>query len=163
MPAPARVVPLVAFVALLATGCGADDSGVRTNAPSTAQVTEAPSTSADRAPSAQQLEEMLIRAVSPNVPLDDKIMLVQGAGPADAPLFGELVKLRQDNPKVSWHIGTPVLEQPGLAKAQFSVLMDGTNQLAYATLVFDGDRWKLQRSYACQMITQVGRSSPSCP
>lgn len=157
------LTPLIAVVALTCAACGGDDPAVRSSAPSAAaQVTEAPSNSADRAPSAQQLEEMLARAVDPKVPLADKLHLVQGATEADGPLFDELVKLRQDNPKVSWHIGKPVLERPGVAKAQFSVLMDGTNQLAYATLVFDNGSWKLQRSYACQMIAQVGRDSPSC-
>lgn len=158
------LAPLIAVVAVACAACGGSESPSRSSAPSSAaQVTEAPSNSADRAPSAQQLEEMLTRAVDPNTPLADKLALVEGATEADAPLFDELVRLRKDNPGVSWHIGKPVLEHPGTAKAQFSVLMDGTNQLAYATLVFDGGRWKLQRSYTCQMIAQVGRNSPSCP
>ncbi len=164
MHARALVVPAVVLVGLASGACGGESAESRSSAPSVAaaQVTEAPSTTPDRAPSTQQLEEMLNRAVDPKVPLEQKIELVQGATTADGPLFDELVKLRRDNPQVSWHIGRPVLEQPGLAKAQFSVLMDGTNQLAYVTLVFDGGRWKLQKSYACQMIVQVGRDSASC-
>ncbi|BDD82129.1 hypothetical protein TPB0596_18920 [Tsukamurella pulmonis] len=158
------MAPAAVLVGLACAACGTDGGEARSSAPSPAsiQVTEAPSTTPDRAPSTQQLDEMLTRAVDPQVPLEDKIQLVQGATPADGPLFDELVKLRQDNPQVSWNISRPVLEQPGLAKAQFSVLMGGTNQLAYASLAFDDGRWKLQKSYACQMITQVGRDSPSC-
>ncbi|GAA1076515.1 hypothetical protein [Tsukamurella spumae] len=158
------MAPVAVLVGLACGACGGQNTESRSSGPSVAsvEVTEAPSSTPDRAPSTQQLEEMLSRAIDPKVPLDQKILLVQGAAPADAPLFDELVKLRADNPTVSWHISKPVLEQPGVAKAQFSVLMGGTNQLAYATLVFDDGRWKLQKSYACQMITQVGRDSPSC-
>lgn len=158
------LAPVAVLVGLACGACGGQNTQSQSSAPSTAsiQVTEAPSSTPDRAPSTQQLEEMLSRAVDPRVPLADKTQLVQGATAADGPLFNELVQLRRDNPQVSWHIGRPVLEQPGLAKAQFSVLMDGTNQLAYASLVFDDGRWKLQKSYACQMIIQVGRDSPSC-
>ncbi len=160
----ALIAPVAILVGVACGACGGEDSQARSSAPSAvaAPVTEAPSSTPDRAPSTQQLEEMLDRAVDPRVPLEQKLQLVQGATPADAPLFDELVALRRDNPDVSWHISRPVLEQPGLAKAQFSVLMGGTNQLAYATLAFDDGRWKLQRSYACQMIVQVGRDSPSC-
>lgn len=161
-----RMALAAALVGVVCGACSGENTESRsmTTSASSAQATEseAPSNTADRAPSTQQLEEMLGQAVDPRVPLEQKVQLVQGATPADAPLFDELVKLRSDNPKVSWHIGRPVLEQPGLAKAQFSVLMSGTNQLAYASLAFDEGRWKLQRSYACEMIIQVGRDSPSC-
>lgn len=158
------MAPAVVLVGLACGACSGQDAASPSGEPSAAsvQVTEAPSSTPDRAPSTQQLEEMLNRAVDPRVPLEEKVRLVQGATPADGPLFDELVKLRKDNPQVSWHIGRPVLEQPGLAKAQFSVLMGGTNQLAYASLAFDEGSWKLQKSYACQMIIQVGRDSPSC-
>jgi len=158
------IAPVAVLVGLACGACSGQDTASRSGEPSVAsvQVTEAPSSTPDRAPSTQQLEEMLNRAVDPQVPLEEKVQLVQGATMADGPLFDELVKLRKDNPQVSWHIGRPVLEQPGLAKAQFSVLMGGTNQLAYASLAFDEGRWKLQKSYACQMIIQVGRDSPSC-
>lgn len=158
------VAPVAVLLGLACGACGGESAESRSSLPSAAsvRVTEAPSSTPDRAPSTQQLEEMLSRAVDPKVSLEEKVQLVQGATTADAPLFDELVKLRSDNPQVSWHIGRPVLEQPGLAKAQFSVLMGGTNQLAYASLAFDAGRWKLQRSYACQMIVQVGRDSLSC-
>ncbi|QRY83818.1 hypothetical protein JVY00_18525 [Tsukamurella tyrosinosolvens] len=164
MRARVLMAPVAVLVGLACGACSGESTESRSSTPSavSVQVTEAPSSTPDRAPSTQQLEEMLSRAVDPKVPLEEKVQLVQGATPADGPLFDELVKLRSDNPQVSWHIGRPVLEQPGLAKAQFSVLMGGTNQLAYATLAFDEGRWKLQRSYACQMIVQVGRDSPSC-
>ncbi|TWS19698.1 hypothetical protein FK529_11085 [Tsukamurella asaccharolytica] len=158
------VIPAVVLVGLACGACGGENTESWSSTPSatSSSVAEAPSSTPDRAPSTQQLEEMLNRAVDPKVPLAEKLQLVQGATPADRPLFDELVKLRSDNPQVSWQIGRPVLEQPGLAKAQFSVLMGGTNQLAYASLAFDGGRWKLQRSYACEMIVQVGRDSSSC-
>lgn len=158
------MAPAAVLVGLACGACSGENTESRSSTPSavSVQVTEAPSSTPDRAPSTQQLEEMLGRAVDPKVPLEEKVQLVQGATTADGPLFDELVKLRSDNPQVSWHIGRPVLEQPGQAKAQFSVLMGGTNQLAYASLAFDEGRWKLQKSYACQMITQVGRDSPSC-
>lgn len=160
----AAVAPALLAVCLLTGGCGEGDapqSGGTTQA-SSVQATEQPSHSADRAPTSAQLEAMLDRALDPKIPSPDKLDLVEGATEVDSPLFDELVGLRRDNPGVSWHIGTPVLDQPGLAKAQVSLLMGGVNQLAYATFVFDGGQWKLQRSFTCQMITQVGRDSPAC-
>lgn len=151
----------IALVSALACGCSNEAATQPAVTSSTVAVAEAPSDTADKAPSAAQLEAMLSRAVDPGIPARDKLDLVQGATEADAPLFDELVRLRQGNPRFTWHIGKPVLEQSGLAKAPVSGLMDGTNQTAYATLVFDGG-WKLQRAYACDILIQVGRDTPSC-
>ncbi|WP_019204274.1 hypothetical protein [Tsukamurella sp. 1534] len=155
---------LVVLAGLTVGACGQDESKAPPSSPgaaSAAQATEAPSTTPDRAPSAAQLEAMLARAVDPGVPAGDKIVLVQGATEADAPLFDELVRVRADNPNVTWRLGKPVLEQPGLAKAPVSALLGETNQTAYATVVFDGT-WKLQREYACDILRQVGRDAAAC-
>ncbi|GAA1001900.1 hypothetical protein [Tsukamurella strandjordii] len=158
------LAPTVALAALLA-GCASQNSAsppspMGTTATVAAQA-ENPSTSPDRAPSAAQLEAMLERAVDPSVPSAAKVDLVQGATPADAPLFDELVRLRQNNPQFTWHIGKPVLEEFGVSRAPVSGLVGGANQTAYATFVFEGG-WKLQRDYACDIVAQVGRSAPSC-
>ncbi|ADG79231.1 Lipoprotein OS=Tsukamurella paurometabola (strain ATCC 8368 / DSM / CCUG 35730 / CIP 100753/ JCM 10117 / KCTC 9821 / NBRC 16120 / NCIMB 702349 / NCTC 13040)OX=521096 GN=Tpau_2630 PE=4 SV=1 [Tsukamurella paurometabola] len=157
------LVPVIAVAGLIG-GCASENADAPPSPMMTttlATVAEAPSTTADRAPSAAQIEAMLERAVDPNVPSTAKVDLVQGATDADAPLFDELVRLRQSNPQFTWHIGKPVLEQPGLSKAPVSGLVGGANQTAYATFVFE-DTWKLQRDYACDIVAQVGRSAPSC-
>lgn len=158
------LVPIVAVAGLLG-GCASQSSAPPPSPTMTAAAllapAEAPSNSAGRAPSAAQLETMLNRAVDPAVPSIDKVDLVQGATAADAPLFDELVRLRQSNPQFTWRFGKPVLEQPGLAKAPVSGLVGGANQTAYATFVFEED-WKLQRAYACDVLAQVGRDAASC-
>ncbi len=158
---------LVATVAVLAavglTGCSTGDDLIPPPPLSaTAAAAGADSHSANVAPTAAQLEAMLNRAVDPSVPSKDKIDLVQGATAADAPMFDELVKMRKDNPSFTWNIGTPHLQTPGQAQATVSAVVNGQNQSADVTFVFDDGAWKLQRTYACGMLQQLGRTTPSC-
>ncbi|MFC7751946.1 hypothetical protein [Tsukamurella soli] len=157
------VATAAAMAALGLAGCGSGDAlPPPPQLSSTAAAAGAESHSANQAPTAAQLEAMLNEAVDPKIPSKDKISLVQGATAADSPMFDELVKLRKDNPSFTWQIGTPHLQTPGQAQATVSALVNGQNQSADVTFVFDDGQWKLQRTYACGMLQQLGRTTPSC-
>ncbi|MDF0532449.1 hypothetical protein P0W64_16890 [Tsukamurella sp. 8F] len=157
------VATMAALAAVSLAGCSSgDDLKPPPPLSATAAADQADSTSANKAPTAAQLEAMLNRAIDPDVPSKEKIDLVQGATAADAPMFDELVKIRKDNPKFTWQLGTPKLATPGQATATVSAMVNGQNQSADVTFVFDDGKWKLQRTYACGMLQQLGRSTPSC-
>lgn len=158
-----RLVGKTMAAALIAAGVLLSGCGVpaETAAPSTA-VTVAEAQTASRAPSVALLESMLARALDPNVPDADKLVLVQGATAADASLFDDLVALRADHPDLSWRIANVHLVRDGHAVATVSVLVNGTNQRGEAQLVFDGGRWKLDGAYACDLLRQFDRTAPSC-
>lgn len=153
----ATLVAVGALGALL-SGCGASD---QSSPPSTA-ATVAEVQSSSRAPSAELLNSMLQRALDPNVPATDKLNLVQGATAADAPLFNELVRLRTENPTLTWQITNVHLVSDGHAVASISALVNSANQRGEVQLTFDQGRWKLDGQYACDLLKQFGRSAPSC-
>ena len=146
----------VAAAGLVVGGCG---GGSHSAGPATVA---AEPQSASRAPSADLLNSMIARALDPSVPAKDKLVLVQGASAADAPMFDELVRLRTEHPDLTWQITNVHLVRQGRAVANASSLVNGTNQQGEVQLVFDGGRWKLDGEYACELLKQFGRTAPSC-
>jgi hypothetical protein len=145
-----------ALAVLVLSGCGGND---QSGAPAAvASEVQLPS----RAPSVQLLNSMLQRALDPQVPAKDKLDLVQGATAADAPLFDQLVRLRNEHPDTTWQISNVHLVSEGRAVATVSALMNGTNQHGEVQLVFDQGRWKLDGNYTCELLRQFGRTAPSC-
>lgn len=169
------VTGVVVAGALAATAaCGGnDDSNLppvptataseTTGAASTATGGEAEMTNPDKIPSVDALNEMLQKALDPDIKPADKVELVEGSE-VDPDLFKELVKAKKDNPDVTYEIKRPILKDgPKRAKVKVEVkLPDNPPTKIDASIVFDNGRWKLSKQTVCPLLEQADVSSPLC-
>lgn len=151
------LVGLAALLAALAplTACGGDgDKAVPAAESATSTVTTSAGTapSPDVAPSKDDLEAMIARALDPSIPAVEKTELVQGAE-NDSALFDTLVELKAQNPSATWIISDVInITGPGQAEAEAAFNIDGVDQAVTVEFVFDDGRWKISQQYACSMI-----------
>lgn len=136
--------------------CNNGDDDVReTAAPTTAE-----STTAEAVPTAEELTDLLNRASDPNIPVEEKVNLVQGG--AEAPeLFDEIARLKTENNANIQVTGTARGDFPGTAIG--SVLIQQPEQqdinLEAQFVQIDG-QWQLEKNFACALITNSGLQAP---
>lgn len=125
---------------------------------------EAEVTDPNKKPSVEVLNEMLEKALDPNIKPADKVDLVEGAE-ADPELFNELVKVAKENPDVTYVIQKPIRSN-GPKRATFKVMVTiPGNQPApiAASIVYDDGRWKLSKETVCPLLAQGDVETPLCP
>ncbi|WP_161896850.1 hypothetical protein [Gordonia spumicola] len=169
-------VAVVAAAVATTAACGSDDNSnlppVPTAASSSAAESSAPASNAqddemtnpNKVPSVAALNDMLTKALDPNVKAADKIDLVEDAQ-KDPGIFDALVKAKKENPKVTYRIKAPVTKNgPKKAKVKVVVKVPGNpaNPID-ASIVFDNGRWKLSKQTVCPLLAMADMKSPLCP
>ena len=172
-------VAIAAVAALtLTAGCSSDDNapkakgGDKTSSETSAPAGgasgqdgefEAEMTNPDARPTVPALNQMLQRALDPDIPAAQKTNLVEGSE-ADPALFDELVKALEENPGVEYQITPPVLAagpRKGTVKVEVG-LPDTPPTRVDATIVFDDGRWKLSKSTVCPLLQANDVETPMC-
>ncbi|MGU3434122.1 hypothetical protein ACNHUS_14010 [Actinomycetes bacterium M1A6_2h] len=150
--------------ALTMTACSSDDGGTTATTTTTAAAT----TSATAAtgdlppvPTAAELNADLQRGLDPNVPVSEKVGLVQGAE-ADPDLITKVADAaRQNNATVVVNDVTDLGD--GTLSANGTITVNGqANPLQVAFVAEDGV-WKLANANACQIVSLAQITSPACP
>lgn len=151
--------------ALTMTACSSEEDTTTAEATSSAVETsaaEAPA-AADLppVPTAAELNERLQFGLDPNVPLEEKVELVQGAE-QDPELINKVAdSARQNNAQIE------VLDVTDLGDGTLSsnatlTIGDQTNPLQVAYVAEDGV-WKLSQDNACAIVSLAQIESPACP
>lgn len=148
---------LVSSVALVA-GCGGsdDDEPPLVTATSSAAASANGSddvTDPNQRPTVATLNEMLEKALDPDVSNSEKTQLVEGSD-ADPTVFDQLVKARQENPDVTYKIIPPVIPAgPNKATVKVQVkLPDNPASTVDASIVYVDGRWKLSKNTVCPLV-----------
>ncbi|WP_278265569.1 hypothetical protein [Nocardia sp. AG03] len=152
----------LAVVAALGLSACSDDKGDKPAAKSTTSaMTTTASAAADLppVPTVEQLNEQLNTALDPSVPNDQKLDFVQG-GSADPELPNRLAQAAQDA-----GVQVQVTEVTSFgdsvnAKADFTV--NGQTNVVDVPFVAEDGKWKVQKAWACQMLTNFGQQSVAC-
>ncbi|MGY0500197.1 hypothetical protein ACWZHB_17050 [Nocardia sp. FBN12] len=152
----------LAVVAALGLSACSDDKGDTTSKTATSAKTSAsgaPTAELPAVPTVEQLNAQLGTALDPAVPNDQKLDFVQGIE-ADPELPNRLAQAVVDN-----NVQVQVTEVTSFgdsvnAKANFTV--NGQTNLVDVPFVAEEGKWKVQKSWACGMLTNLGQTSVAC-
>ncbi|AUH68781.1 MULTISPECIES: hypothetical protein [Gordonia] len=130
---------------------------------SAATGTEAEMTNPNKVPGVAALNDMLQKALDPNIKPAAKTDLVEGSE-VDPNLFTQLVKAKKENPDVTYEIKKPILKAgPNRAKVKVEVKLPNNPPTKIdASIVFDNGRWKLSKETVCPLLSQTDVQSPLC-
>ncbi|MEV0060504.1 hypothetical protein [Nocardia sp. NPDC050718] len=151
----------LAVVAALGLSACSDDKGDKPAAKTTTSA-KAPATNAANlppVPTVPQLSEQLTTALDPAVPNEQKIDFVQGVS-ADPELPNRLAQAAKDA-----NVAVQVTEVTSFgdsvnAKANFTV--NGQTNVVDVPFVAEDGKWKVQKAWACTMLTNLGQQSVAC-
>ena len=157
-----KIAATAAITATVVTGvaaCGSDDADTTPRTPSTTlgstQAEDAPP-----APTVEQLDAMLRRGFDPRIPAPEKVDLVQGTD-VDPELVDRLARAASEADLAIEIVGVNEFG-PGVASAAANFTINGHTSPAIISLVSEGGQWKLERSWACGVLTSAQMSSPAC-
>lgn len=158
------IAGLAAVAALTLSACGSDDSNSDTKADksTTQQETTAEAAEADLppVPTAADLNTQLQRALDPNVPNEEKLGMVQGAE-ADPNLPATLAQAYQNSGATIEVTEVSSFGDTLNAKAKFK-LGDQENMVDVPFVAENGE-WKVEKTWACNMLATAQLQSPACP
>lgn len=153
------IAGLAAVATLGLAACGSDDPKDPPKPPRTStSVTADPNL--PPAPTADELNALLQRALDPAVPSAEKLDLVQGIE-ADPDLPNRLAQAYKDANAHAEVVGVTAFGGSVSAQAKFTI-GDQTNMVD-VPFVADAGKWKVQQTWACQALTTLGQQSPACP
>ena len=150
-------VSLSAFALGGLAACGGDDNDGRETAP-------APTTSSQQAaavPTAEELTVLLDQASDPNVPVEEKVNLVEGG--AEAPeIFDQIAALKEQQGASVVITGVAEGDIPGTLIANAVINQPGQEPInVQAQFINQGGNWMLQKAFACALITNAGLEPPA--
>lgn len=138
---------------LSATACSSDDADDNTAAETTAEQT----TEQAPLPTAQELGEILDRAVAPDVPAEEKADTVEN-GEQAVELFDVMTASKQES-GATFEVIDPVM--PGTVENTVETTMNMTlpdqepQLIQGVKFVNDNGQWKLSQEWACTLVSNV--------
>ncbi|WP_067864978.1 hypothetical protein [Nocardia shimofusensis] len=149
------------IASLTLTACGGDDSGDEAKPAKTTTSAAAISSAADTpaVPTAEELNAQLQRALDPTVPNSEKLEMVQGIE-ADPELPGRLAQAYTETGATV--TVTDVTAFGDTVNAKATILLNGQENIADVPFVSEDGQWKVQKEWACIMLTNLGQQSPAC-
>ncbi|MFF0529808.1 hypothetical protein ACFYT3_15575 [Nocardia amikacinitolerans] len=153
------IAGLAIAAALSLTACGGEDKS--TEATPTRATTSAKATAADvpPVPTVEQLNAQLQRALDPAVPNQEKLAMIQGAE-ADPELPGRLAQAYQQTGASV--VVTEVTAFGDTINAKAKIVLNNQENIADVPFVAENGTWKVQKAWACGMLTNLGQQSPAC-
>jgi len=156
---------LVAGTAILAaltmTACSSDDNGASatTTTKAAATTTAAANSDLPPVPSVAELNTQLQTALDPTVPAEQKSEYVQGIE-ADPAFVNQLADaFNQSGATV---VVTDVQDFGDTVQANATLTLNGQPNLVTVPFVPEAGKWKIQKAWACMMLTNLQLQSPSC-
>jgi hypothetical protein len=155
-----------ALVAALGmTACGSDDKDSKPAAKTSTSASASAGTSANASanqppvPTADELNAQLQRALDPSVPNEEKLDGVQGAD-ADPELPNRLAEAAK-GANITVQV-TDVAAFGDSVNAKAKVVLNGQENLVDVPFVAEDGKWKIQKAWACTMLTNLGQQSVAC-
>ncbi|WP_194819429.1 hypothetical protein [Nocardia sp. XZ_19_385] len=156
------IAGLALAAALSMTACGSDDKKDTSTAKSSTTSAMATATSAANVPpvpTVAELNAQLQKALDPSVPNADKLDMVQGAQ-ADPELPGRLAQaVEQSGAKAEV---TEVTAFGDTINAKAKITINGQENIADVPFVAEDGKWKVQKTWACQMLQLANVQSVAC-
>ncbi|WP_062989095.1 hypothetical protein [Nocardia anaemiae] len=153
------IAGLAAVAALSLSACGSDDSKTATTPTKTSTSVTKLNASVPPTPSVADLNAQLLRALDPSVPNSEKLDLVQGAT-ADPELPNRLAQAYQQAGAKAEVTDVSVFGDALNAKAKFTI--NGQENIVDVPFVAEGGKWKVEKNWACTMLTNLGQQSTAC-
>ena len=151
---------LAVVAALSLSACGGDDSKTPTTPTKTAtSSTTKSNVNLPPTPTVAELNAQLLRALDPSVPNAEKLDLVQGAQ-ADPELPGRLAQAYQQAGAKTEVTEVNAFGDALNAKAKFTI--NGQENIVDVPFVAENGKWKVEKGWACTMLTNLGQQSPAC-
>lgn len=139
---------------LSATACSSDDADDNNTA---AETTAEQTTEQTPLPTAQELGEILDRAVAPDIPADEKADTVEN-GEQAVELFDVMMASKQES-GATFEVIDPVM--PGIVENTVETTMNMTlpdqepQLIQGVKFVNDNGQWKLSQEWACTLVSNV--------
>ncbi|WP_345496943.1 hypothetical protein [Nocardia callitridis] len=154
------IAGLAIVAALGLTACGDDkDSKPAAKATTSAAAATTEDASNPPAPTVAELNQELTKALDPAVPAEEKLDGVQGAE-ADPTLPDRLSQAAAGN-DVQIEV-TEVQSFGGAVNAKANFTVNGQTNVVDVPFVVDNGKWKIQKEWACTMLTNLGEQSTAC-
>ncbi len=150
--------------ALTMTACSSGDDGgttTTTTAATTTATTAAPDTSYPPVPTVAQLNEELNRGLDPNVPVEEKAALIQGAS-EDPELINQVAAAAVAN-NAQIEITSVDDLGTGVLNAGITITLNGQANPGTFQFVPEDGVWKLSKENACGIVALAQLTSPACP
>lgn len=153
------IAGVAAVAALSLSACGSDDSKTATTPTKTSTNMTKSNANLPPTPSVADLNAQLLRALDPSVPNAEKLDLVQGAQ-ADPELPNRLAQAYQQAGATAEVTEVTVFGDALNAKAKLTI--NGQESIADVPFVAEDGKWKVDKSWACTMMTNLGQQSTAC-
>lgn len=152
------VAGLATAATLSLAACGSDD---KSDTPKSARTTTSATATANTPapPTADQLNALLQRALDPAVPNEEKVDLVQGIE-ADPGLPNRLADAFKQANASAVVTGVTAFGDSVTAQAKFTI--NGQENQVDVPFVQEGGKWKVQKAWACQALSNLNQQSPAC-
>ncbi|WP_228000877.1 hypothetical protein [Nocardia australiensis] len=156
------IAGLAIAATLSMTACGSDDKS-DTAKPARTSTSAKASASANAdlppVPSVEALNSQLQKALDPSIPNEEKLDMVQGAE-ADPGLPNRLADAAKGaNVEVAVTDVTSFGDSVN-AKANFTI--NGQTNVVDVPFVAESGKWKVQKTWACTMLSNLGQQSVAC-
>ncbi|GGK40191.1 hypothetical protein [Nocardia camponoti] len=155
------IAGLVVVAALGMSACSDDKGTTKPAAKATTSIktTTSAATNLPPVPTVADLSAQLTTALDPSVPNEEKLDFVQG-GQADAGLPNRLAQAAKDANVLVEVTEVTSFGDAVNAKANFTV--NGQTNVVDVPFVAEDGKWKIQKAWACTMLTNFGQTSPAC-
>lgn len=150
--------------AILMAACGSDDGGDKADRVGSASVSEGATSVASQPipplPTVADLNDQLQRGLDPNVPLPEKVGMVQGSD-QDPEMINKVAQAAKAAGLVVEVIG--VTDQgSGRFEAAANFIVNGTVNPAVVPFVAEDGMWKMEQAYACSLVQAAQLQSAAC-
>ncbi|MGS2805212.1 hypothetical protein [Nocardia sp. MW-W600-9] len=151
----------LAVVAALGLSACSDDKGDKPAAKTTTSAKAVATNAANlpAVPTVPQLSEQLTTALDPSIPNEQKLDFVQG-GAADPELPNRLAVAAKDA-GVQVEV-TEVTSFGDSVNAKANFTLNGQTNVVDVPFVAEDGKWKVQKTWACGMLTNLGQQSVAC-
>jgi hypothetical protein len=154
---------VVAALGLSACGSGDKPGASKTTSASTASDSGS-SVTAPPVPSVAELNQELQQVLDPNTPDSTKVDMLEGGQAAlakDPDMIKKLTEAyQQNNATITVTDVTSLGDQ--LTATANAVINGGAPNVLQVPFVAEDGKWKLQKSWACAGLTNLGQTSPAC-
>ncbi len=158
------VASLAVVAALGMSACGSGDKKDTKPAKTTTSAVATSAANQPPTPSVAELNQELQQTLDPNVPDTQKVQYLEDGEAAlqkDPEMIKKLVTAyQQNNAKIEVTSVSALLDQL-TAKVNFSINGAAPTEADVPFIAQDG-KWKLQKSWACAGLQNLGQTSPAC-
>ncbi|WP_433209009.1 hypothetical protein ACQP1G_32340 [Nocardia sp. CA-107356] len=156
------IAALAVVAALGMTACSDDKDSkpaAKTSTSAKASASASTNTNLPPTPTSAELNAQLQRALDPSVPNSEKLDGVQGAQ-ADPELPNRLAEAAK-GANITITV-TDVNTFGDSVNAKAKVVLNGQENVIDVPFVAEDGKWKIQKAWACTMLTNLGQQSAAC-